>query len=181
MKGYSPRKCGKTIGDSMSHSSDWCVRRTSRTRRVKLGEWLAANGLGLNANPVYESAMRIEIGELEVSESGSVLVPEGATLTLWPFGKQHTDRLWFQFPPAATSSGGHAIEVHNSDDGPTFVLSGWSNSLGTAVTKPIQIGTLDGRPFYILFAVHSIGDGENTVRMFSYSLLKERADARPAE
>lgn len=124
--------------------------------------------------------MRIEIGEFEVKESGSVLVPEGETLTLWPFGDGHTDRLRFHFPPAATSSGSQSLEVNNSDDGPTFVLSGWSNSLGTAVTKPIQIGTLAGRPFYILFAVHSIGDGDNTVRLFSYSFLRERADARPA-
>lgn len=53
-----------------------------------------------------------------------------------------------------------------------LTLTNFENSLGTGLTEPIEIGTINGKKLFFQFIVHSLADGET--KMFSYTWLTKK-------
>lgn len=50
----------------------------------------------------------------------------------------------------------------------------FNNSLGTGTRKPIEVGNLEGKKFYIHFWIYALGDDEAKVKRIEYSIWRER-------
>jgi len=109
---------------------------------------------------------RINVGEFEVLESGSVSSVGGRDVlfTLIPAIRV---RLIF-----TTSDGGaHTMNSVMNDNGELAItLQNFNNPLGTELTNPIKIGTYSGRPLLFHFKVLGMHDSTNRTIIYTWYL-----------
>ena len=113
--------------------------------------------------------MKISVGEYEVYDSGSVL-SHGDKDILFEI-RNLKIRIKFENNPEVTN---YTANI-NLIDGNTclqITLINFNNQIGTGLTNPVEIGTINGSRLYLQFVVYRLG--ESDTRLFSYTWLTRK-------
>ena len=110
--------------------------------------------------------MVIRIDDYEVIRDG-VLVVNSSNRLLFEI-----EDLSFEFVFKTDESGKKSIRHERTEDKLVIYLVNFNNNLGTGLSNPIEVATLDsGEILFVLFAVHAISDN---LRVFHYTWVKRR-------
>ena len=114
--------------------------------------------------------IKIHVGEYEVYDSGSVLSHSNTIL----FEIKNL-RVRVDFKTDSTNSKYDAkISLIENENGPCLLLTliNFNNPLGTGLTTPVEIGTINGSHLFLSFIVYRLG--ESDIRLFSYTWLTKK-------
>lgn len=115
--------------------------------------------------------IKIESGQAEVIASGTVIAFSGDPINI-TFGSQNeTLKLIFEFKDEE-GKGKESIRVDaNQLDPKTLKLTlfNFKNSLGSGTSKPIPIGSLDGKRLHIHYRVYSLTGSD---KMLHFNIYK---------
>lgn len=113
--------------------------------------------------------MKISVGEYEVYDSGSVL-SHGDKDILFEI-KNLKVRIKFA-NDLENANYDAKISLIENNTCLLLTLVNFNNSLGTGLTNPVEIGTINGSRLYLQFVVYRLG--ESDTRMFSYTWLTRK-------
>ena len=113
--------------------------------------------------------MKISVGKYEVYDSGSVL-SHGNKDILFEI-KNLKVRIKFVSDPENANYDAKISLIENNTC-LLLTLVNFNNSLGTGLTNPVEIGTINGSRLYLQFVVYRLG--ESDTRMFSYTWLTRK-------
>ncbi|QNQ39395.1 DUF6864 domain-containing function [Brucella intermedia] len=106
--------------------------------------------------------IKISLGAADVLHSGSIVVPVGEKATIEIANLRYV--IVFE-----SNGGENNVEARDSDDrGFSLVLHNFDNPLGTSL-RPIQIGTVQGKPLWISLFVQAPA-GEKGPHVMSFTL-----------
>lgn len=113
--------------------------------------------------------MKICVGEYEVYDSGSVL-SHGDKEILFEI-KNLKIKIKFV---SDSENANYDVKISLIDNNACLLLTlvNFNNSLGTGLTNPVEIGTINGSRLYLQFVVYQLG--ESDTRMLSYTWLTKR-------
>lgn len=103
--------------------------------------------------------MKVTLGNLKLLHSQSVIVPEDEDLWL-EFRVYDWDmKLKVKFVnDKEDSDRPSSADLQGMDDYALLTLKNMNNSLGSALSRPLELGTSNNRPIYALLANHAIGN-----------------------
>jgi hypothetical protein len=97
-----------------------------------------------------------KIGNLEIIDTRTLIVPGRESVWLTLVAKGWTVKLNILFEPAAAE---HGVRIEPQPDHARLVFAKWTNSLGTATKTPVELGThSSGQKLYFMATHYVIGD-----------------------
>ena len=111
----------------------------------------------------------IKVGEYEVLNSGTIITHANKSVEF----EIKMLRVRIQFEKD-TENKTHKVNSSIIDNGTCFqiTLINFDNSLGTGLTVPIEIGTINGEKIYLQFIVYALT--EAGTKMLSYTWLTKK-------
>lgn len=115
------------------------------------------------------SDIKISVDEYEVYDSGVVISHENKEILFEV--KNLKVKMMFSSNPEKK---GYDAQISLTEDRSCMLLKliNFNNSMGTGLTKPVEIGTTNGSRLFLQFIVYRLGDSDS--RMISYTWLIQK-------
>lgn len=116
------------------------------------------------------SDIKIRVGEYEIYDSGVVISHENKEILFEV--KNLKVKILFVSDPE-TKSYDAKISLTKDRSCMLLTLINFNNSLGTGLTKPVEIGTINGARLFLQFIVYRLGESDS--RMISYTWMIQKS------
>ncbi len=115
------------------------------------------------------SDIKISVGDYEIYDSGVVISHENKDILFEV--KNLKIKIVFENNPDIKD---YEAKISLPEDRScmTLTLINFNNSLGTGLTKPVEIGTINGSRLFLQFIVYRLGESDS--RMISYTWLIQK-------
>lgn len=112
------------------------------------------------------SDMKISVGDYEIYDSGAVISHDNKDVLFEV--KNLRVKIVFKNDPENKSYDAK-ISLPEDRSCLLFTLTNFNNSLGTGLTRPVEIGTINDTRLFLQFMVYRLGESDS--RMISYTWL----------